>query len=162
MIIFDADILSMFAKVQEIDLLKRLLGDKLVMTPKIRDEISVPLEYGYTFPLQVISKVKTIPLDREALEEYEKLQQNFSLGKRELEAIAYCKTKGCAFATNDIKAREFAKGEGVPLISLQAILKVLWKKEIKSKEEVKELLEKIKETDNLTVSVEVEREIFEG
>ncbi len=161
MIIFDADILSIFAKVEEIDVLKHLLGDKLVMTPKIRDEISVPLEYGYTFPLQVISKIKTIPLNREVLEEYERLQQNFSLGKGELEAIAYCKTEGCVFATNDIKAREFAKGEGVSVISLQAILKALWKKEIKSKEEVKELLKKIKETDNLNVSVETEREIFE-
>jgi len=43
MIVFDTDILSMFAKIDAVDLLKRLFGEKAVMTPKIRDEISVPL-----------------------------------------------------------------------------------------------------------------------
>ena len=62
---------------------------------------------------------------------------------------------------NDIKARRFAKREGVAVISLQAILEALRKKKIKSKEEVKQMLERIKEADNLTVSREVEREIFE-
>jgi len=95
------------------------------------------------------------------LEEYARLQENLSLGKGELEAIAYCKTEKCIFATNDIKARQFAKYEGVSVISLQAILRALWKKKIKSKEEVKQILEKIKDTDNLTVSRDVEKAIFD-
>lgn len=85
-----------------------------------------------------------------------------SLGKGELESIAYCKIEKCIFATNDIKAREFAKSEGVAVISLQAILKTLWKKKIKSKDEIKQILERIKDADNLAVSRKVEREIFEG
>ena len=162
MIVFDTDILSMFAKIDAVDLLKRLFGEKAVMTPKIRDEISVPLEYGYTFPLKVISTIKTVPLSNVALEEYGRFRENLSLGKGELEAIAYCKIERCTFATNDIKAREFAKREGVAVISLQAILKALWKKKIKSKAEIKQILERIKDVDNLAVSREVEREIFEG
>ena len=82
------------------------------------------------------------------------------MGKGELEAIAYCKTEKCAFATNDIKAREFAKSEGVFVISLQAILRALWKKKISSKKEIKQIFERIKEADNLAVSREVEKEIF--
>jgi len=160
--VFDADILSMFAKIEAIDLLEHLFEGKAVMTPKIRDEISVPLEYGYSFPIKVISTIKTVPLSNQALEEYGKLQENLSLGKGELEAIAYCKTEGCIFATNDIKARECAKREGVSVISLQAILKALWRKGLKSKGEVKQILGRIKEADNLTVSKVVEKEIFEG
>lgn len=64
------------------------------------------------------------------------------------------------FTTNDIKTREFVKSEGVPVVSLQAILKALWKKKIKSKEEVKQILETIKDTDNLALSREVENGIF--
>ena len=64
MIIFDTHILSMFAKVDAINLLKHLFGEKILITPKIRDEISTPLEYGYTFPLKVIS---TIPQPLDAL-----------------------------------------------------------------------------------------------
>jgi len=161
MIVFDTDILSMFAKIDAVDLLKLLFGDKAVMTPKIRDEISAPIEYGYTFPLKVLTTIKTVPLNEQALEEYGRLQENLNLGRGELEAIAYCKATKCVFATNDIKAREFAKSEGVPVISLQAILKAFWRKGIKSKEEVRQMLERIRETDNLVVSREVERGIFE-
>jgi predicted nucleic acid-binding protein len=160
MVIFDTDILSMFAKIDAIYLLKQLFGERALITPKIRDEISVPLEYGYTFPLKVISTIKTVPLSDQALEEYERLQENLTLGKGEIEAIAYCKIEKCIFATNDIKAREFAKREGVFVISLQAILKALWKNKIKSKEEVKQILEKIKDADNLISSREIEKEIF--
>ena len=151
----------MFAKVDEIGTLSHLFDEKIAVTPKIRDEISAPLDYGYSFPLKVLSRVKTVPLSKEALEEYERFQHNFTLGKGELEAIAYCKKEGAVFATNDIKAREFAKREGVFVISLQAILKTLWKKNIKSKEEVREMLAKIKEADNLAVSRETERDMFE-
>ena len=83
------------------------------------------------------------------------------MGKGELEAIAYCKTEKCAFATNDIKAREIAKSKGVSVISLQAILKALWKKKICAKKEIKQILERIKEADNLAVSREVEKKIFD-
>lgn len=161
MAVFDTDILSIFAKIDAVDLLSDLFGEGAVMTPKIRDEISVCLEYGYTFPLKVISAIKMVPLNDEALEEYTKLQNNLSLGKGELEAIAYCKVEKCIFVTNDIKAREFAKHEGVSVISLQAILKSLWKSKRKSKKEVKKILERIKAKDNLAVGKEIERKIFE-
>ena len=65
MIIFDTDILSMFAKVDEIGTLSRLFDEEIAVTPKIRDEISAPLEYGYSFPLKVLSRVKTVPLSKE-------------------------------------------------------------------------------------------------
>jgi len=95
MIVFDTDILSMFAKIDAIDLLKRLFDDKIVMTPKIRDEVYVPFEYGYSFPFKVFSKIATAPLANLALKEYERLQEKLTIGKGELEAIAYCKTERC-------------------------------------------------------------------
>jgi len=160
MVVLDTDVLSMFAKINAVDLLKDLFGEKAIITPKIKDEISVPLEYGYTFPLKVISTIESVPLSNEVLEEYGRLQKSLSLGKGELEAIAYCKVEKCIFVTNDIKAREFAKSEGVSVISLQAVLRALWKAKIKSKEEVRQILERIKAADNLAVSREVEKKIF--
>jgi predicted nucleic acid-binding protein len=160
MIVFDTDILSMFGKIDTVDLLKQLFGKRAVITPKI-NEISVPVEYGYGFPLKVFEAIETVPLNDQALEEYIRLQGSSSLGKGELEAIAYCKTEKCAFATNDMKAREFAKSVGVSVISLQAILRALWKKKIRSKTETKQILERIREADNLAVSREVEKVIFD-
>ena len=159
-IVVDTDILSMFAKIDGVYLLKQLFGDKTVMSPKIRDEISAPLEYGYTFPLKVLSMLKTVPLSKEAIDAYVRFQGNLNLGKGELEAIAYCKTEKCIFVTNDERARGFAMSEGIQVFSLQAILKALWKKKLKSKGEVKQILERIKTADNLAMSKEIERGIF--
>ncbi len=150
----------MFAKIDSIDLLNLLFKDKIVMTPRIRDEILAPLTYGYIFPLTVVSTIKTVPLTRKALAEYVGFQENVALGRGELEAIAYCKAEKCIFVTNDRKARELAEAEGVSVISFQALLKALWKKKLKTKEEVRKILEMIKETDNLLMSRDVEKEIF--
>jgi len=46
-VVIDTDILSMFAKVDGIGILIDFLGSgRIVMTPSIRDEISIPLQYG--------------------------------------------------------------------------------------------------------------------
>ena len=92
-IVFDTDILSMFAKIDEVYLLKQLFGDKAVMTPKVRDEISAPLEYGYTFPLKVLSTIKTVPLSEEAIEEYVRFQWSLNLEKGNLKLLLIARRK---------------------------------------------------------------------
>jgi len=47
MIILDTDILSMFAKIGEIELLKCLFSEEVAMVPKVRDEISIPQTLFY-------------------------------------------------------------------------------------------------------------------
>ena len=43
-VIIDTDILSMFAKVDAVDMLEEFLGiGQIALTPAIRDEISIPL-----------------------------------------------------------------------------------------------------------------------
>lgn len=98
----------MFAKIDSIDILTELFTNKVVLTPKIHDELSVPLEYGYAYPHNVFIKIRTIPLSDEVIEEYEKLQK-LNLGKGELEAIAFCKTRKCIFVTNDKKQEKLRK-----------------------------------------------------
>lgn len=160
--IIDADILSMFAKVDAVDVLEGFLGKgRVAMTPAIRDEISTPLQYGYTFPKAVLSRIPIIPLTGHAWQEYERLWTiGLSLGKGELEAIAFCRAEEALFATNDSAARKFAQAQGVQVISLQAILRGLWLTGVRSKAGVKELLEDIKKADYLEVPPEVEMEIF--
>jgi predicted nucleic acid-binding protein len=161
-VVIDTDILSMFGKAGGMGMLMDLLGSgRAVMTPSIRDEISVPLEYGYTFPNAVLSEIPVIPLSGQAWEEHERLRAiGASLGKGELEAVAICRAEGMLFATNDTIAREFAQNQGVRVISLQAILRGMWQSGLSSKAEVKELLERIRRADYLEVAPEVEAEIF--
>jgi len=53
MIIVDSDVIIMFAKAESIELLLNLFDDEVYLTPKIRDEILIPKEYGYEFPERV-------------------------------------------------------------------------------------------------------------
>jgi len=158
----DTAILSMFAKVEALTVLGQLLGqERLATTPAIREEIAVPLQYGYDFPLQALAHTAIAPLTNQVWPEHERLRAlGASLGRGELEAIAFCKIEGALFATNDLIARRFALEQGVHVISLQTILRGLWVTGVCSKSEVRELLERIKRADRLEVPSEVETEIF--
>jgi len=161
-VVVDTDILSMFAKADALDALASLLGrDRLVITPAIRDEIAAPLQYGYAFPHKVLDRVPVVFLTDAAQEEYGQLwTAGSSLGKGEQEAIAFCKTEGALFATNDQIARNYARAQGVSVLSLQALLRQMWESGAQSRTQVRELLEQIKIADYLTVPIEVEAEIF--
>lgn len=161
-VVVDTDILSMFAKVDAVDVLESLLEKKrMVMTSAIRNEIAAPLQYGYTFPRRVLGRVPVASLSEQVQQEYEQLWSAGSpLGKGELEAIAFCKTEGALFATNDHAARDYAQGQGVKALSLQTLLREMWLSGMRNKAQVRELLERIKVADYLTVPLEVEAEIF--
>jgi predicted nucleic acid-binding protein len=161
-VIVDTDILSMFAKAGAVHVLREFLGqDCIAMMPAIYDEIATPLQYGYTFPTQVLAQIPVAPLTTQVWQEYERLWTlRSSLGKGELEAIAFCKVKGALFVTNDAVAQKFARDHDVQVITLQALLQGVWLSGTQSKTEVRTLLERIKEADALEVPPEVEAEIF--
>ena len=65
-VLLDADILSLFAKVDAMPLLCELLKcDKLPITPGAFNEIMVPLTYGYEFPnrIRTLRKSKGLHFD---------------------------------------------------------------------------------------------------
>ena len=69
MIIYDADILSIFAKINRLALIKKLLGT-IYITPMIREELTVPLEYGYDFPKDILNHSSVIIPSAEDLSPY--------------------------------------------------------------------------------------------
>lgn len=161
MVVVDTDILSMFAKADAIKVLQELLGkDQIGITPAIADELSIPLQYGYTFPIQIFSQIPVVSMNTLVTEELARLRLNTTLGRGEKEAIAFCKMETAKFATNDRLAQQFAQNYGVSIISLQAILRGLWASGMMTTVEVWELLEQIRQTDHLEVSAQVINEIF--
>jgi hypothetical protein len=61
----------MFAKVDAVDALENLLGREcMVMTPAIRDEIAVPLQYGYTFSRKVPGQISVASLTDQVQQRY--------------------------------------------------------------------------------------------
>jgi predicted nucleic acid-binding protein len=160
MFIPDTDILSIFAKSAEIPLLHELFGEEMRITPAILQEITAPLDYGYEFPHAVINTIKSVTLNDEAIAHHHLLTQNKKLGKGECEAIAYCKSTSSIFITNDRIARETAIQFQVTVISLPALLRVLIVKKIRTRDEVKILLNKMKKNDNLILDPRIEKTIF--
>ena len=155
MIIFDTDILSIFAKINRLELIKKLFRT-IHITPMIREELAVPLEYGYGFPQEILDKSAVIIPTLEEIGQYNEFKVR--LGKGEAEAISVAKNRKLLFATNDRIAQKVAKENGVGVISLQAILKALVKRQILTLNELVEVVTDIKSRDNLIISeTEIEK-----
>lgn len=148
MIIFDTDILSIFAKISRLELIKKLFGT-IYITPMIREELTVSLEYGYNFPKDILDNSSVIIPTVEEIGLYNEFKVR--LGKGEAEAISIAKNRKLSFATNDKVAQKAAKENGVGIISLQAILKALIKRQILTLNELNEIINDIRSRDNLVI-----------
>ncbi len=60
-VILDSDIASAFAKIGRLDLLKQLFSrHPIFITPRIYEELTVPIYYGYTFSLDIFTSFDVI------------------------------------------------------------------------------------------------------
>jgi predicted nucleic acid-binding protein len=151
--IVDTDVASAFAKIKRLDLLLCLFPNHTIfITPRIFEELSVSLDYGYTFPLDVFESFDILyPSEEENKSYKEMLIGNKSLGKGELEAISICKSRGYVFSSMDFAALRFAVSMNVDVLDLQSILRALWKSGMKSKDEVKVIIREIEHKDNTLI-----------
>ncbi len=148
MIIYDADILSVFAKIDRLDLLQRLSGPILI-TPQIKEEISIPAQYGYQFPNRILKVASTLPLTSDEMTTYEALREN--LGRGGSEGISLAKHRNYIFATNDKVAFKFAVKEKVAAINLQVILRALFLSNSLTRNEILSLVEEMSIKDGLII-----------
>ncbi len=152
-VIFDTDILSAFAKINALDLLKKLFSKHDVfITPEIYEELSVPVDYGYSFPLKIFEEFMIMtPNEKEEAMYREFLRTNRHIGKGELEAISICINRKYYFASMDEAAISFAEGKDVITIGLHSVLRSLWESGILTKEEVKKIITEIEQKDNTRI-----------
>ena len=153
-IIIDTDIASAFAKIGRLNLLKGLFSKHPVfITPRIFEELSVPLEYGYKFPLDIFDSFDVLNPTAEENEAYRKMIViSRVLGKGELEAISICKSRGYVFSSMDSAALRFAVSLNVETLELHSILRAMWMSGIKSKDEVRLIIRELEEKDNTQIS----------
>ncbi|HEX7444971.1 MAG TPA: hypothetical protein VF300_01140 [Methanothrix sp.] len=152
-IIIDTDIASAFAKIGRLDLLKDLFSKHPVfITPRIFEELSVPLDYGYKFPLEIFDRFDVLNPSGEENESYRELIiANRVLGKGELEAISICKSRGYVFSSMDSAALRFAISLDVETLELHSILRAIWESGMKSKDEVKAIIRELEDKDNTQI-----------
>ena len=154
-IVFDTDILSIFAKADAIQYLERLFSlDDLLITPSVYRELKVPKEYGYDFPDQVFSseRFELVQLTGVEVEEFKsKLLKAKTVHSGELEAIIIARSRGYMFSSNDTKALEFAVSEDIEVLHLHSILRAFWKFGVLTPDEVKELIGSMELKDNMEI-----------
>ena len=154
-IIFDADILSTFAKVDAIHYLEKLFtNDRLLVTPAVYTELKVPKEYGYDYPDQIFNsdRFELVQINGEEINEFKsKLLEVKSVHSGELEAIIIAKNRGFMFSSNDTKALKYAVSQGVSVLHFHSILRALWKFGVLTQKEVRELIGIMEIKDNMEV-----------
>jgi len=152
-IILDADIASAFAKIECLSLFKRYLSKyRIFITPGIYEELVVPLDFGFTFPLDIFNSFELLYPSEEESERYQALiTKNRKLGKGELEAICICKRRGYVFSSMDQVALKFAGDEGVKTLKIHSILRGLWKSGMQSKDEVLDIICALEDKDKTRI-----------
>ncbi|RQW77745.1 MAG: hypothetical protein EHM14_13675 [Methanothrix sp.] len=153
-VIIDTDMASVFAKIERLELLKLLFSKyRIVITPRIHDELMVSLQFGYSFPNEIFKHFEVIyPTSEEGKDFQDLMSQMITpLGKGELEAISICKSRGCIFSSLDQIALRFAEDFGIETVGLHSILRAFWKSQLLSKTEVEAVIRDIEVKDNTKI-----------
>ena len=158
MIAIDTDFASVLAKAEIIELVKELFSKKhyLIITPKVYEELEVPKEYGYTYPDEIFNNIDVLIVESREQELYmDMLGSNPTLGRGELESIAVCMNRSAIFATLDEKAMRFARTQGIHVLHIHTVLKMLLKTELCSEKDVMDIIKKIEKTDRRTIELKL-------
>ena len=154
-IVFDTDILSIFAKADAIQYLEGLFAkDRLLITPSVYRELKVPKEYGYDFPDQIFNsnRFELVQLTGGEIEDFKsKLLEVKTVHSGELEAVIIAGSRGYMFSSNDTKALEYAVSQGVNVLYFHSILKALWKFGVLTQKRVEELVKIMEHEDNMLI-----------
>lgn len=146
MILVDVNILSTFARVGGVELVRKLFREEsLFLTPACLNEARRAVEVGCDFLRPVLEAVESgagfdiVPLTKDELLLLSSLPA--SLGAGERESLAVCsRQRGAKLLTNDRRARNFCRERAIPCLDLPGLLRALWKRGLRSKREVRDLM----------------------
>ena len=164
MLLCDTNILSTFAKIDQMELLLQLfVRDELAVVPAVYEELQEGIRRGYA-SLQVanahIQQGQITILVPNAREIFDKdaLPRSFDAGERE--TIAVAKSRGYAILTNETHVKNWCERNGMVYWDLPRILRALWRTNILTKEQVRRLVEQIEMKDRVVFRNQAA--IFEG
>ena len=147
--IFDADLLSTFAKIERLEFLPKIFGERNLLFPP---SIKADLNRSKDLMVKDISNsgiLKETKLDKQELNLSLRIHERANLGIGESECISICKFRNAVFVTNDKKAIQFAENLDIETIDLETILFAL--REIIGKQQLIELIQDIETKDKVIV-----------
>ena len=148
-IVFDADIISTFAKIGKLDLLKRIFKEELLFPDAVHDDLIRARDAGYDYVTPALQFFKLVSLNAQEAG-FVQSHSGKTLGLGELECIAICKYRKYQLSTNDAGAKAEAKRNGVKVVDLSVIL---WKiKENTTLRELQQIIQDIEQKDRTKIT----------
>ncbi|HLC19811.1 MAG TPA: hypothetical protein VJK72_02755 [Candidatus Nanoarchaeia archaeon] len=143
--VFDADIISVFAKIGRLALLPVVFGNNLFMPEAVYHDLLRAQRAGYDYVSETLRIIKVTKADKSYASS---LIKSKKLGAGEIECIALCKERTMTFVSNDEKAKLAAQTLGIDIIDLAAILWCLKDEHVVQKDELRKIINDIEVKDN--------------
>ena len=153
MVFVDTDVLSIFAKIQRLQLLFDVFNqDSLNISAAVENEIRVGVSKGFHFVHDIIALQKqkqicthqTSAMDRVFMSSVPQ-----TLGAGERESMAICRRLTAIFVSNERRVMHHCKANKIDCINLVEILRALWELKILTQCEVRGVIREIKIKDHL-------------
>lgn len=163
-VISDTNILSSLAAGDSLYLLFLLFpSSQISIPPAVLDELQAGLAHGHTHVESVLqeianNKIKVLPLSRE--EEHFSKSLPTKLNAGECEAIALSQNRKARLLSNDKRAVRYCHKQGVLVVDLSDMLRLLWIRNIISKREVEMLIDKMAKVEKIILSKTQRATIF--
>ena len=153
MLLAETNILSTFAKIDQLSLLFRLFDNQRVGgVPAVYAEFQAGVNKGYADLQGVVKLIQegridlVMPTVQEVFQK-DALPTSFDAG--ELETLAVAKSRGYTILTNETQIKNWCKRERVEYWDLPGLLRALWRTNVASMELVRSLIDQIEAKDRI-------------
>jgi len=147
-VVSDSDILSMFGKAGAVSRLKQLFVE-IYIPPAVYDELRRAKEIGFDFVDELIDNTEILNLSEDEFSEFIRLANDERyLHSGELQGIVLCRNRDGVLLTNDRKAKNFCKRDGIAYFDIKGILRAFYKERVLKEEEIRRIVKDIEEKDN--------------
>lgn len=153
-IICDTDLLSVFAKVDQLSLLQKAFPKgEFIISESVYDELLFSLEEGFDFPEQIFEMCEITSLKDDEIEIYKERRKRskfLTISKADLRTLIIGEKRDMPILSNDKRLLELAEDVDVLALDIYDIFKLLYEREKLSKEDIKNILNYMEERDNTT------------
>ena len=153
-IICDTDLLSVFAKVDQLSLLQKAFPEgEFIISESVYDELLFSLEEGFDFPEQIFEMCEITSLKDDEIEIYKERRKRskfLTISKADLRTLIIGEKRDMPILSNDTRLLDFAEDADVLALDIYDIFKLLYEREKLSKKDIKNTLNDMEEKDNTT------------
>lgn len=164
LIISDTNILSSFAAGEAFQLLLRLFPERSICIPlTVQQELQIGLDRGRAYLKSVLQgidagQVQVLELSTQDEQLLDQLPRKLNQGERE--AIILALTRKIPLLSNDKRAIRYCEHQGIEVVDLPELLRLLWTHHLVTRTEVERLIERMRQVENLILSPPDRAKIF--